>query len=61
MKRYIKASPDYLVRLSDDELDDLYFDTINQRKSVSEDTPRADYLDSLYYEIVSEIGARKYR
>ena len=61
MKRYIKASPDYLVRLSDDELDDLYFDTINQRKSVSEGTPRADYLDNLYYEIISEIGARKYR
>ena len=59
MKRYIKASPDYLIQMTDDELEDLYIDIIDQREKVQDGTPKADYLDDLYYEVISEIGARK--
>jgi len=61
MKRYIKASPDYLIQMTDDELEDLYIDIIDQRERVPNGTPKADYLDDLYYEVISEIGARKRR
>lgn len=59
MKRYIKASPDYLMQMTDDELEDLYIDIVDQREGVPDGTPKARYLDDLYYEVISEIGARK--
>lgn len=61
MKRYIKASPDYLIQMTDDELENLYDDVVSKRRSVATGTPKADYLDDLYYEVISEIGARKHR
>lgn len=61
MKRYIKASPDYLIQMTDDELENLYSNVVNERRSVAAGTPKADYLDDLYYEVISEIGARKHR
>lgn len=61
MKRYIKASPDYLINLSDNELENLYINVVNERRDVTKGSSRADYLDDLYYEVMSEIGARKHR
>ena len=61
MKRYVKASPDYLINLSDNELENLYINVVNERRDVAKGSSRADYLDDLYYEVMSEIGARKHR
>ena len=61
MKIYIKNSQDYLLNMTDDELDDMYFDIIEKRKGLEDGNPRASYLDDLYMEVTNEIGARKHR
>lgn len=60
MKRYIKTSQDYIMKMSDDELEDMYINIIDEREGVPDGTPKADYLDDLYYEIITEMGARKH-
>ena len=61
MKRYIKASPNYLSQLSDDELNDLYLKILDQRIYIPEGVSRREYIDEAYYEVMSEIGARKHK